>query len=737
MTTSYDHKSYIINILRTKWIFVFPYLNNSIPLLLYVLITLFMVCVPIGFDFTTRYIGSGEVVLWSNYFWWFDYSLTHLLANPLHNSYLFYPIGLDMIDCILPLILFVPVTHFFGSVVSYNLYVLLSFILAAYGMYLLGDYLLEDKYVAFISGIIFAFSPFHFASAIGHLHTLSIMWIPFFVLFLFKMSEEPKQLNTLLCGIFFSVIALTSWTIAVMASIFLLVYLIINRKLLDKKYSINLIIFCAISFVIMSPGLYLMLENYLNNEHIIKSIGDFVYNSADILGFVIPSPLHPFLGGISSNNIIYSQLNGNYSENIVFVGYIVIILSIIGFVHCRKDHNAKLFITSLCLFFILSLGPVLHIGSQWKFTEMNLTIMLPGVITSYLPILNMIRVPSRYDIMVMFCLAIIAGYGIKSIFVKYNINKTARMMLSASLALIILFEFSAVMFTMEVVPIPNFYHNISNISNGGDQSIIELPIIRSGLECIDPYGSVMVNYYEYQKVHHKKLFGGYFDRLNPIFAQFAQSDPVISFLYSGQEDIFLEPISRPLSYLRDKYGVEYVVLHENLLSPEILNRLIRYLGNSHIIDNSVSSDRLIIYPTKNLNELDKTKSTENILLHLGDGFNDIENFIGNPTRWMQSDATIIVDTPENRTVNLRFQVLSFYRPRTLEVYAGNELTLQSIVPTSFINATAPMRLTKGENIVRFHVPEGCERPSDIKELNSPDSRCLSVALQNITFTTRT
>ena len=140
-----------------------------------------------------------------------------------------------MVDSILPLILFVPVTHFFGSVASYNLYVLVSFILAAYGMYLLADYLLRDKYVSFISGLIFAFSPFHFASALAHLHIFSIMWIPFFVLFLFKMREEPTKLNSLSCSIFFSVIALTSWTIAVMVSIFVLIYLIINRKLLLNR----------------------------------------------------------------------------------------------------------------------------------------------------------------------------------------------------------------------------------------------------------------------------------------------------------------------------------------------------------------------------------------------------------------------------------------------------------------------------------------------------------------------
>jgi hypothetical protein len=53
------------------------------------------------------------------------------------------------------------------------------------------------------------------------------------------------------------------------------------------------------------------------------------------------------------------------------------------------------------------------------------------------------------------------------------------------------------------------------------------------------------------------------------------------------------------------------------------------------------------------------------------------------------------------------------------------------VPVSLINVSTSILLSKGANTVRFHVPEGCERPSDKPELNSTDERCLSVAIQNV------
>lgn len=113
------------------------------------------------------------------------------------------------------------------------------------------------------------------------------------------------------------------------------------------------------------------------------------------------------------------------------------------------------------------------------------------------------------------------------------------------------------------------------------------------------------------------------------------------------------------------------------------------------------------------------------------GFYDVEDWLGTPTRWMQSNATLLVNSPENRTANLSLNAQSFFRNRTLEVTSGSVLAAQAAVPTSFINVSVPIHLEKGANTVYLHVPEGCERPSNIKELNSSDERCISVAVQNL------
>ncbi len=116
------------------------------------------------------------------------------------------------------------------------------------------------------------------------------------------------------------------------------------------------------------------------------------------------------------------------------------------------------------------------------------------------------------------------------------------------------------------------------------------------------------------------------------------------------------------------------------------------------------------------------------------GFYDAENWFGTPTRWMQAKSTLLVNSSENRTATLNLNAASLYRNRTLEISSGGAPVAQVVVPARFINVSVPLQLAKGANTVQFHVREGCERPSEIKVLNSSDNRCLSVAVQNLIVT---
>ena len=178
-------------------------------------------------------------------------------------------------------------------------------------------------------------------------------------------------------------------------------------------------------------------------------------------------------------------------------------------------------------------------------------------------------------------------------------------------------------------------------------------------------------------------------------------------------------------------GVKYVVIHTKEMSVSQWNhtnstikdypdevRLRKNFGDDYVYEINTSSSNYALRDSR---------------ISGTTGFYASENWQGIPTRWMQADGRINVLSPENQTRKMTMQVLSFHRKRTLEIYSGEELVERLAVPMSFINVSVPLPLTKGANTVRLQVLEGCERPSDIKELNDPDTRCLSVAVQNITI----
>jgi hypothetical protein len=113
---------------------------------------------------------------------------------------------------------------------------------------------------------------------------------------------------------------------------------------------------------------------------------------------------------------------------------------------------------------------------------------------------------------------------------------------------------------------------------------------------------------------------------------------------------------------------------------------------------------------------------------------EVESWDSVPTRWMPDNATFLIYSDENRSADLTFRAVSFYQPRTLEIYHDDTLqTVQQVTSAGYENVSTQFHIQKGENMIRLHVPQGCDRPCDIAEMNNSDTRCLSIAVQNIMF----
>lgn len=55
------------------------------------------------------------------------------------------------------------------------------------------------------------------------------------------------------------------------------------------------------------------------------------------------------------------------------------------------------------------------------------------------------------------------------------------------------------------------------------------------------------------------------------------------------------------------------------------------------------------------------------------------------------------------------------------------------VPLEIIPIEADIELKKGNNLIRFHIPEGGEKPCDIREMKSDDGRCLCMGVRDVSI----
>jgi len=165
------------------------YTHHMIALTSYLALTLIMTF-PLVTEFTTAIPGDGFDG-WQNYWnlWWVKKALLDLGTNPFFCGYVYYPTGASLYFHTLNIfngLLTVPAQGIFGLTVAYNFVVVFSFVVGGYGTYLLVYRLGAGRLAAFVAGLVFTFSPYHFAHLLGHMQLISLEWLPFYVLFTIK-----------------------------------------------------------------------------------------------------------------------------------------------------------------------------------------------------------------------------------------------------------------------------------------------------------------------------------------------------------------------------------------------------------------------------------------------------------------------------------------------------------------------------------------------------------------------
>jgi hypothetical protein len=680
-------------------------------------------------------------------FWYTKNALLHL--NPditlTYNSYIFYPDGTPVVwEFPFANAASVPLQLLFGLPASYNILWLLSFVLAGYGAYLLVDYLTGNGYAALFAGIVFAFSPYHFAHGLGHIGLMTIEWIPFCALYLIKLHREYSIKNSILAGIFFILVAASDLHFLIYLSVFFVlligydIFLALKKKRdntfngqvnfynivgMGKDVVKKYLIFTLTSLIGIIPLCYYMVTIAMSDNNFLQMpLSDTIEYSADLLGFLIPSPLHPVYGSWLLNNV-YRYFTGNIAEYTVFIGYIVMILVIYAVLRRRNNDDIMFWLISGAFFFIMSLGPVLHIIGKTTFTGYGITIPLPYSILSYaIPIFHLDRTPARYDVMVMLCAAVLSGYGIALMMKKLNDN-WLRVVCPIVFIVILLFEFASTP-TISQVSAPSFYGNLS--LDNTKYALLEVPETYN-------YGAGVILQY-YQIYHNKPILGGQMARQPGDVWDFEKETPIVNELtfLKPMPDILQQNKSAIGNSIFNYYNIRYIILHTNYLNSTQVKFCESVINSTLDCEkNRYPKDCMIVYRVKNT-------SNPKTFMTIGDGWDPLEQWNDVPVRRMTNISYIKVISPSESDYTFSFEAGSANQDRDLYIYINDELAGKYVITSEISNDVTPFsislntKLKNGTNIVKFYSPNPGIKPSGMN--SKSDNRSLGIAFQNFTIT---
>lgn len=488
----------------------------------------------------------------------------------------FYPQGvslalqtIDFVDSFIA----APLTIFVGEVAAFNITVLLSFVLAAFTMFLLARHLTSSWWAAFGSGLVFAYAPQHVTQALaGHPNLTSIEWLPAFLLALILTFERKKMKYAVISGLTLAVLTYTELELMILALMIAIIYVcyqLIIKRLVDLKRVFFLLSIAIIIWIAISSPYIITAYQALGVVHAAPSLKNAIKNAAKPELYLIPPPSSISYGNIFLSFYEHANLSGGPSQWVLFVGYVSLTLAIVGAI-LSTDRRRFVFVIGAILAFLFSLGPSSNprtISVQTPYTFLY----------NHISILHYFRAEARFSILLMLCLAILVAYGIDEMIKLFDghVNKlgiSRGKLLGLILVVLIIIEFAPTI-VVAVVPSDPIFSKIAHES--GQFAILELPATR---------GTSQIYLYE-QTIFDKPLINGKISQSGVNVPEYMRYQIFICELLlraCPAQNVIVQPYTdkQMAPIILSYYNIKYIIVNKALLSKSNLNKLTNLLSNS-------------------------------------------------------------------------------------------------------------------------------------------------------------
>jgi hypothetical protein len=620
---------------------------------------------------------------------------------------------------------------------------------------------------------------------------------------------------------------------ALMFSALFVFYVWWFEKGLDARLAKKCAVMACVFGVLILPFAYPLIEKSLSGAYASSALGWSVSYSADVFSFFTPSSMHPvfgrytagiyerFTGSIGESTLFVGfsvlAMFAYYLKNqtptlqwlleragearrvlsssisrfklcvvvfallftyFVFFGarleyYLILsaeLSAILLLYYAAKAGKLDFWTLSAAVFFLLSLGPLLHIyGTVYPFP-------LPYLVFPFLPVASSLRDPARLGVLVMLSLSVISAYSLKGL--SKNIKK--KNLFFAAVSLVVLFEFLSAPIVLTELKTPGFYSELAKDER--DIAVLDVPIPRTSAlyyqtlhekRVVSGYISMLpadVRVFEqntpavqaflfpvllsgYTRTHMSVINGAYF-RPGPgydgVLGRFFSEKNASAFILDGplyrisdspdgaalmqlpqdhpQGDIIEQNISLIGRGVLWHYNIAYIIVHEDLLGEAERKAvgvlLDQVLGNATPV---YSGEGIVAYAVP---ETDLVSFAS-----VGGNWHSKEPLEGVATRWMSNNATVKLVSTENSVGGISFDVRSIRGDRRLLVFLNGEQIGDYQVASDYSRLEASgLRLMAGENTVSFYAPEGCVMEANVmRTSDEEDIRCLSLAFRNMSI----
>jgi hypothetical protein len=401
---------------------------------------------------------------------------------------------------------------------AHNAVLLMSFVLSATATYYLARYLVNDRRAAVVAAISFAYCPHVFAH-LPHIQLLMTAGLPACLLAFHRMADQPTGGRGVVLGLAMAAQAYFCAYYAVFAMLlvgFAVLFVALSRGLWrDRRYWTAVVAAACAAIALVAPlvAVYAMIRRTTGFSRPVEAAGSFAANWSAY--FASSSYLHAWM----------LALIPRWSE-VLFPGFVALIFGIggliSGWIAGRRWRELSAMYGSFALLACWeSFGPR---AGLYRLTYA----VAPGF--------SFLRAPSRFGLLVVLSLSVLAAIGIARLLARIS-----RPMLAA--LPLVLFAAGELAVPLRLMPTPGpdpAYRQLARLPYG---ALIELPVYS------ERFAQVRARYMLGSTIHWMPLVDAYSDYIPEDFL--ANADVLGDF-----------PTKESLSQLSAEH-VRYALIHVN------------------------------------------------------------------------------------------------------------------------------------------------------------------------------